>query len=135
MSKRSNSNITRIKSQALNDMQLKAAWMNKPMNKPVKKLRTFNQTSNSMHGKIVIDKNTVIEYDYTKETPVTNIKKLDKTKDQRETFIIPKYPILKSIVNEIPNGTNDNTKEMELYLVRDLNQAVIWKNNEFEYHT
>jgi len=132
MSKRSNSNITRNKSlkQPLNDTQIKALWANKP----VKKLRTFNHSNNNMHGKIVIDKHTVVEYDYSKDNPVTNIKKLNSTTDQsKNSFVIPKYPILKAIVEEIPKN-NDN-KEMELYLVKDMNQAVIWKNNEFEYHT
>lgn len=137
MNKRSSSNLTRLKKQPLNETQIKAVWNGnkrggQEQTQPVRKLRTFNHSNSGMQGKIVIDKHTIVEYDYSKEMPVTNIKKMDQP-SQKDTFIIPKYPVLKGIVNDIPKKMEG--KEMEMYIVKDMNQVVLWKNNEFQYYT
>lgn len=131
MNKRSTSNLTKLKKTTpLSDSQLKSLWTTNNKNpQPVKKLRTFNHSNNNTHGKIIIDKHTYVEYDYSKDLPVTLIKKNEHTHAKKDIFTLSKYPILKSIQTDIPHKT-DTLKDMDLFLIKDINQAVLWKNNE-----
>lgn len=116
--------------QPLNSSQLNSVW-NKDNGK---NLRIFNQNNYQQKGKIVLDKHTWVSFDYTRDQPVTKLHKINQQDlHPKDTFDLPKYPCLKSITDEIPKDSA-TPKQMDLFLVRDLNQAFLWRNDQFEHH-
>ena len=113
--------------------QLVEVW-NQERVKPDKKVRVFNQHSNSLKGKIKISNNVHINYDYSGEYPRTVIHKKDKLNHiDKDKFELTSYPKLKTIITEIPKSKNQS--DMDLFLMRDIDEALLWKNNEFEFHS
>lgn len=120
------------KSTQVNRNQLKKIWNNKTTDVPVdnveRKVHIFNNITYQTKGKIIIDKNTWVDYDYSKEKPTelqfNNI--VDK-----ETFKLPKYPTLRGIRQDLPETTT--LKDMDFYIIRDINEAILLKNNEFHF--
>lgn len=103
--------------------------------KQEKKVKIFNQHATSLKGKIKLDSDTYIEYDYSMEYPITKLhKKSNEDTVAKDTFELPRYPTLKEIVSEIPKNNDEALKEMDLFLMRDMNEALLWRSKEFEFH-
>lgn len=114
--------------------QLKSMW-NQQMERPKPKVRVFNQYVSNMKGKIKIDNNTYINYDYSGDYPKTSVQVKDQNNHiDRDKFEMPCYPKLKNVITEIPKNTK-NLKEMDLFLMKDLDEALLWKGKEFEFHS
>lgn len=120
---------------AVSKQKLKSTWKKEMEKKqePVNRvLRTYNKfASHTPKGRIMIDKNTWIDYNYQGDFPVHKVSKTDKH-ISRDNFDLPKYPVLKSIVRKVPQST-ENLKEMDLFLIEDTMDAIIWNGEEFEY--
>jgi len=125
----------------LSNSQL-ASWKNKISKKggselKEKKVRTFNHYSHSNKGRIRLDPDTWINYDYGREYPVIKLHKKGKGEEEKkkDEFTLGKYPTLHSIIEETtPKVDQDQLREMDLFIIRDLNQGLLWKNKNFEFH-
>lgn len=119
------------RNRSYHNQQLKDVWNQRSE----KKLRVFNQQSNNIKGKIKIDGCTFVEYDYSGDQSKTVLRKKDQFNHiDKDKFELPKYPVLRKIVTEIPKNT-DYLHEMDLFLMKDLDEALLWKNQRFEFHT
>lgn len=101
---------------------------------PEKKVRHFNQSSDALQGKIILNHETWVEYNYEVQPPNLNLKtsKTDeKSNNQSTQLFLGKYPILRKIVNQIPK--EESSREMDLYVIRDLPETVLWRNGNFEF--
>ena len=110
---------------SLDQKQMKDLW-----NSDHNKVRVFKGSSNQ--GKIMIDQNTWVEYDYSKDV-ATKVKTRNESKIQKDVFILPKYPILRTIRSELPDNTTESLKDMDLFIIKDIRECVLWNNNEFEF--
>jgi len=124
---------------------------------PDKQIRHFNQSSSQGRGKIVINPETWVEYDYNVHPPNMVLKNKASQTDSnqqpeppKETFTIGKYPILRKIVDQMPKESTHKEsthkesthkesthkesthKDMDLYLVRNMEATFLWKNGGFE---
>jgi len=117
-------------------VQLKQMWRkDDPKPKAERVKRTFNNQSFNPKGKIMIDKNTWIDYNYQGDYPVHRISKADPNDHiSKDNFELPKYPTLKSIVSKIPKDEN-KLKKMDLFIIRDVYDSLIWNGEEFELYT
>lgn len=119
-----------------------ASWKNKiskngSTDNKEKKVRIFNQYSSSSKGRIRLDAETWINYDYGRDYPVIKLHKKGggEEKQKKEEFSLPKYPTLHSIIEEtVPKVEEDQLREMDLFLIKDLNQGLVWKNHNFEFY-
>jgi len=135
-SKRSNNAKSRLVS--LNQKQMKNLWKTNvadyTSDAPVKKMRIFNKPNYSTKGRIVVDSGTWIEYDYSKDVG-TKVHHKNETNIPRDVFHLPKYPVLRAIRSELPDSNDEDLKDMDLFLIKDIKEGVLWKNNEFEFHS
>lgn len=108
-------------------------WTQAP---PLKKIRHFNQQTNSMQGKISLNHETWVEYDYGVHPPNLTLKtKNQKDKNQESSkLFLGKYPTLRKIVTEIPKHET-HAREMDLYIIWDMEETLLWKNGSFEFST
>lgn len=122
--------------------QMKKNWV---QNGPVKSeeeriVRRFNQSGQSSKGRIKMDKDTYVVYDYGKEHPITRLETpKDKLADKNDPavasnpdFKVSKFPILSMITNGPPPSDLKST-EMDLILNRSMNNAFLCKNGDFQY--
>lgn len=118
---------------AHNNRQLKSVW-NQQNPKPERQLRVFNRSGGNLKGKIKLDDRTFINYDYSSETQKTKLRKKDSDDHiDRDIFKLSKFPTLQKIISEIP-ATSNQLNQMDLFLMKDLGEALLWKNKEFEFH-
>jgi hypothetical protein len=100
-----------------------------------KKVRIFNKQTTS-NGRIVLDENTWIDFDYANEAP-TKVHHKNESNIPKDTFILPKYPTLRGIISSLPDTESKYVKEelndMDFFIVKGINEAVIWKNKNFEF--
>tara|TARA_R100001163_G_C5027204_1_gene168439 strand:+ start:121 stop:543 length:423 start_codon:yes stop_codon:yes gene_type:complete len=125
--------------------ELKKNWKVKKINSDLqsesqsdKKVRTYNQHSYGQKGKIKLDPTTWVEYDYTGDQPTTKIKKTDGSDgnvNKIDSFKLPKYPTLHSIVYKSPHTINEKMQQMDLYLIKNSDQAIMFKNGELEFYS
>ena len=118
----------------LNTDKLKGMWdKSKPKGTEgdEKKIRVFNQHSYNQKGRIKLDNETVVTYDYSKEEPVTKVERGSTIQEKRKEFTLPKYPVLRGIMETAPIET-DKHAEMDLFIVKSTNSALLWKDNEYQ---
>jgi hypothetical protein len=106
-------------------------------------VRRFNQSGQSAKGKIRMDRDTYVVYDYSKEFPVTKLEHVsDKgapeegmgaTKSVTSDFKMPKFPVLTMIING-PPSVDQKSNDMDLILNRSMNNAFLWKDGDFQYY-
>lgn len=120
----------------LNTDKLKGMWdKSKPRgaegDDKEKKIRVFNQHSYNQKGKIKLDNETVVTYDYSKEEPITKVERGSIIDEKRKEFCLPKYPVLRGIMETAPVETDKNV-EMDLFIIKSTNSALLWKDSEYQ---
>jgi len=127
--------------------QMKKNWLqNGPTRTEEERVvRRFNQSGQSAKGKIKMDKDTYVVYDYSKEYPITKLEHVSKNKTpengitdkkpehQQDEMKMSKFPVLTKIINGVPSA-DQKGGEMELILNRATNNAFLWKDNDFQYY-
>lgn len=123
--------------------QMKKNWV---QNGPVKSeeeriVRRFNQSGQSSKGRIKMDKDTYVIYDYGKEHPITRLenkltaKNMVAATDQTPAnpdFKVSKFPVLSMITNG-PPSSDLKSNDMDLIINRSMNNAFLCKNGDFQY--
>ncbi|MEX0597582.1 MAG: hypothetical protein WD512_13910 [Candidatus Paceibacterota bacterium] len=136
-----------IKKRTSNLDQMKKSWV---QNGPVRSeeervVRRFNQAGQSSKGRIKMDKDTYVIYDYSTEFPVVRLETPSsnssvKTVDDKSGFIgeqvvISKFPVLSMISNGLMEDQSANKgEEMDLILNKSMGNAFLWKNGDFQYY-
>ena len=133
-----------IKKRTNNLDQMKKNWVqNGPARTEEERIvRRFNQVGQSAKGRIKMDKDTYVIYDYSKEFPVSRLEtnnKHEKIPNQHgvvgelNDFKMPKFPVLTLISNGPPDVSAGSADEMDLVLNKSMNNAFLWKNGDFVY--
>jgi hypothetical protein len=134
-----------IKKRNTNNLdQMKKSWV---QNGPVRSeeervVRRFNQASQSTKGRIKMDKDTYVIYDYSTEFPVvrletpnSSVKSVNKNVFAGEQVVISKFPVLSMISNGLSEDQTENKgEEMDLILNKSMGNAFLWKNGDFQYY-
>ncbi len=98
-----------------------------------KKLRIFNQNNHLAKGKIIIDHETFVEYDYT-QGHHTKLHKKNINDKPVDKFTLPNYPTLKYITSDIPSDPQ-NLSDNDFIIVKDIDEILLWNNNELQLHS
>jgi hypothetical protein len=140
-----------IKKRTTNNLdQMKKSWVqNGPARSEEERVvRRFNQASQSAKGRIKMDKDTYVIYDYSTEFPVSRletinkpsssssgVKSADKNGIVGEQVVISKFPVLTMISNGLmEDQTEIKGEEMDLILNKSMGNAFLWKNGDFQYY-
>ncbi len=127
-------------SRAINQKQFQKVWNQTQLppttttTEPTKKVRIFNKPGNKTLNKIYLDDHTWVDYDYEGEGTIKlNTGQNDIPKD---TFILPKYPILRAVKRSIPEVEENKFKDRDMFIITDIKETLIWnaENASFDFH-
>lgn len=123
---------------ALNQKQIKNLWKTNITDytdeNPTKKRHIFNKPLSSTKGKIVIDESTWIDFDFSKDV-ATKVHHKNESNIPKDIFQLSKYPTLRAIKSEMPDQNDENLKDMDLFLIKDIKEGVLWRNSCFEFYS
>ncbi len=140
-----------IKKRTANNLdQMKKNWVqNGPARSEEERVvRRFNQASQSAKGRIKMDKDTYVIYDYSSEFPVSRLESSSgsgsrvKSADKNGLFeevngmpMLSKFPVLSMISNGLSEDQSGvKAEEMDLILNKSMSNAFLWKNGDYQYY-